>query len=191
MKLATKIDAVPSHPLSGEAIENSSVKIHFGSIKVKEIRDEIAKITKGFANDNMPCNFLKLAMPFMENSLANLFNRSIETSQFSDLWKLAKDKPIFQECDKAEMSNYRPISVLLVIVGLFEKHIDNQIYQHMNDNGHFSSDQSGVLRLHSTVTSLVKSTDDWSNVTDLGKLIGVVFNDLKKAFYIVDHNILC
>ena len=61
----------------------------------------------------------------------------------------------------------------------------------MNDNGYFSSDQSGFLRFHSTVTSLVKSTDDWFNGIDLGQLKGVVFIDLKKAFNTVDHDILC
>ena len=61
------------------------------------------------------------------------------------------------------MSNYRPISVLPVIERLFEKLIANKLYQHMDDNEYFSSEQSGFLRLHSTVTSLVKSTDDWYN----------------------------
>ena len=61
----------------------------------------------------------------------------------------------------------------------------------MNDNGYFSSEQSGFLRLHSTVTSLDKSTDNWYSGMDLGKLIGVVFIGLKKVFDTVDHDILC
>ena len=98
---------------------------------------------------------------------------------------------VIKEGDKAEMSNYRPISALPVISRLFEKLTANQPYQHKNDNGYFSPEQSRFLRLHSTVTSFFKSTDDWHNGMDLGKIIGVVFNDLKKAFNTVDHNILC
>ena len=61
---------------------NSSVKFQFASTTVKEIRDAIAKIktTKGFGKDNIFCYFLKQAMPFIEKSLADLFNTSIETS---------------------------------------------------------------------------------------------------------------
>ena len=39
------------------------------------------------------------------------------------------------------------------------------------------------------MTCLLKNTDDWYNGMDLGKLVGLVFIDLKKAFGTVDHNI--
>ena len=122
---------------------------------------------------------------------AYLFNTSIETSQFPDSWKVARVTPIFKNGAKTDQSNYRPISVLPVISRLFEKLVTNQLYQHMDKNGQFSNDQSGFLRLRSTVTCLLKNTDDWYNGLDLGKLVGLVFIDLKKAFDTVDHDILC
>ena len=61
----------------------------------------------------------------------------------------------------------------------------------MKENGLFTSDQSGFLRLHSTLTCLLKMSDDWYNGLDLGKLVGLVFIDPKKAFDTVDHDILC
>ena len=103
---------------------------------------------------------------------------------------MARVTPVFKEGDRAEKSNYRTISVLPVISKLFEKLVAAQLYQHMNDNGYFSSYQSGFLRLHSTVTCLLKITDDWYNGLDLGKPVGLVFIDLKKAFDTVDHDIL-
>ena len=193
-KLANKIDAAPNPLLSGDfAGSDSSVRFQFRAIEVKEIREAIAKMktSKSFGKDNISCYFLKLALPFIENSLACLFNTSLVTSQFPDSWKLARVTPIFKEGDKAEKSNYRPISVLPVISRLFEKLVTNQLYQHMNDNGYFSPDQSGFLRLHSTVTCLLQNTDDWYHGLDLGKLVGLVFIDLKKAFDTVDHDILC
>ena len=60
----------------------------------------------------------------------------------------------------------------------------------MKENGLFSPDQSGFLRLHSTLTCLLKNTDDWYNGLDLGRLVGLVFIDLKKAVDTVDHDIL-
>ena len=102
-KLANKMDAVPNPLLIDEATDNNStVKLQFSSITVKEIRDAIAKIktTKGFGKGNI-CYFVELAMPFIENSLAHLFNTSVETSRFPDLWKFARVTPIFKEGDMA------------------------------------------------------------------------------------------
>ena len=125
---------------------------------------------------------MKPALPFIGNSLAFLFSTFIETSRCPDSWKVARVAPIFKDGDKTEKSNYRPISVLPVISRLFEKLVTNQLYQYMNDNGYFSSGQSGFLRLHSIVTCLLKNIDDWYSGMDLGKLLGLVFIDLKKAF---------
>ena len=84
---------------------------------MQEIRDAFAKVktAKSFGTDNTSSYFMKLALPFIENSLAFLFNTSIETSRFPNSWKVARVTPIFKDGDKAEKSNYRPISVLPVI----------------------------------------------------------------------------
>ena len=73
-----------------------------------------------------------------------------------------------------------------VISRLFEKLVTNQLYQYMNDNGHFSFGQFGFLRPYSTVTCLLKNTDDGYNGMDLGKFVGLLFIDNQKAFDTVD-----
>ena len=84
---------------------------------VKNIRDAVGKIktSKGFGTDNISSYFLKLAMPYIENSLAYISNTSLESSRFPDDWKTGRVSPIFEEGDKSDKSNYRPISVLPVL----------------------------------------------------------------------------
>ena len=57
---------------------------------MQELRDAFATVNtaKSFGTDNISSYFLKLALPFIENSLAFLFNASIETSRFPDSRKL-------------------------------------------------------------------------------------------------------
>ena len=50
--------------------------------------------------------------------------------------------------------------------------------------------QSGFRSFHSTLTSLLEATNDWSVNIDNGLLNGVVFIDLKKAFDTIDHEII-
>ena len=47
-----------------------------------------------------------------------------------------------------------------------------------------------AFALHSTVTALLEATDNWAFNTDHSKVNAVVLIDLKKAFDIVDHDIL-
>ena len=77
------------------------------------------KTAKGFGVDNISSFFLKLALPFFENSLTLSFIASIETSTFPESWKIARATPIFKGGDQIDKSNYRPISVLPVIARLF------------------------------------------------------------------------
>ena len=126
-----------------------------------------------------------------------MFNTSIEKNIFPDALKLARATSIFKERDRDDKSNYRPVSVLPAISRVFEKLITDQLCQFMDKNGLFSTDQSGFLRLYSNVTCLLKSTDDWYRGLDLGKLVGVVFIDLKKpltqlttAFSTKSYNIM-
>ena len=164
---------------------------------MQQIRDAFVKVktAKSFGVDSISSFFLKLALPFIENSLALLFNTSVETSQFLDKWKVARVTPIHKDGDRTEKSNYRPISVLPVISRLFEKLVFNQLYQYMKENGLCSGDQSGCSGdqsgLFSTVTCLLKNTDDWYSGLDLGRFVDLAFVDLKKAFDTVDHEILC
>ena len=81
--------------------------------------------------------------------------------------------------------------MLPVVARLFDNLVFNQLYQYLDENGFLSPDQSGFRALHSTVTPLLKCTDDWYSWLDTGQMTGLIFIDLKKAFDTVDHEILC
>ena len=193
--LAKNIEEAENPLLSGKFQIKSSTPttFRFKSITCRDIREAIAKSTssKSFGVDTISGYFLKMALPFLENSMAILFNTSLETSIFPDLWKIARVAPIYKEGDKGEKSNYRPISVLPVISRLFERLVYNQLYQHLNSNSLLANEQSGFRTLHPTLTCLLKNTDDWYSGLENGQLVGLLLIDLKKAFDTVDHSILC
>ena len=83
--LADKIQPASNPLLSGEyEVNKDKAKFHFMAIELKDIRDAFSKVrtAKSFGTDNIFSYFMKLALPYVENSLAFLFNTSIETSQF-------------------------------------------------------------------------------------------------------------
>ena len=138
------------------------------------------KTSSGFVADLISSFFLKTGIEILAPSLIQLFNWSLSVGHFPDNWKTALE----------DKSNYRPISVLPVVSRLFEKLVFSQLHSYFNDNKLIFSDQSGFRSLHSTLTSLLRCTNDWHLNIDKGLYTAAVYIDLKKAFDTVDHEIL-
>ena len=147
------------------------------------------KVSESFGIDGISSYFLKIGMPVHAPALSTILNKSISEGLFPNNWKVARVAPIYKEGLTENRSNYRPISVLPVVSRLFEKTI-YQLYAYFDGNKLFHSHQSGFRALHSVLTCLLKSSDDWYHDFDKGFLSSVVFIDLKKAFDIVDLAIL-
>ncbi len=77
-----------------------------------------------------------------------------------------------------------------LISKIFERHLSNQIKSFFNKVSILSKHQSGFRENHSCQTALIRLIDEWLKDVDMGKCIGSVFVDLKKAFDLVDHKIL-
>ncbi|CAB4013831.1 Hypothetical predicted protein, partial [Paramuricea clavata] len=105
----------------------------------------------------------------------------------ADEWKLSKVTPMFKQANRSNLNNYRPISLILVVAKVFERIDYDQLYDYLTENNLISSHRSGFRSLRSTVTALLKVTDNWAYNIDQGNVNAVVFLDLKKAFDTVDH----
>ena len=97
---------------------------------------------------------------------------------------------VFKKGKMNNPCNYRPISVIPTVAKIFEKIVCDQPYNYLNENNLLTSCQSGFRSLHSTLTALIETTNNWSFNIDDGLLNGVVFIDLQKAFDTIDHSIL-
>ena len=72
---------------------------------------------------------------------------------------------------------------------VFEKELFRQAYGYPTENCMLWKFQSGFRPKHSTVTALIQ-IDEWLENIDHGKLNGVIFLDIKKALYSINHAIL-
>ena len=65
-----------------------------------------------------------------------------------------------------------------------------RLYDYLSSKLLLSNCQSGFRPNHSTITALLKVTEEWFDSLDRGNLVGIVTVDLKKAFDTVDHYVL-
>jgi len=117
--------------------------------------------------------------------------QSFLTGIFPDEWKSARVAPLYKNSGKRnDPTNYRVISVILVVAKVFERVVYDQVYHCLTENLILSRYQSGFRSLDSMVTALLEATDSWAMNIDRGLVNAVVFLELKKDFDTVDHNIL-
>ncbi len=146
--------------------------------------------SKATGLDGIPARLIKLCGHLILSPLHYIFNLSIKTLTFPQIWKEAQITPLFKGGNQDQPDNYRPISVLPIFSKLLERLVHNQIYDVLTVLGALTDSQAGFRKGHSTTTCLVEFLDVLYKHMDDGKVSGVLFLDLRKAFDTVDHEIV-
>ena len=87
-------------------------------------------------------------------------------------------------------SNYRPISILPIVSKVTEKHVTKHLFGYLNKYKLLHEAQSAFGKHHSCQTALIKLINGWLSHIDKGNIVGAIFFDLKKAFDVVDQEML-
>ena len=83
----------------------------------------------------------------------------MSTGIFPKELKISKVKPLFKKGDAAQISNYRPISLLSSFSKIFEYVIFQQLLDYMTVNKLISFEQFGFRPGHSTELAAIRLID--------------------------------
>ncbi|KAG7300576.1 hypothetical protein JYU34_014871 [Plutella xylostella] len=122
--------------------------------------------------------------------ITHILNSSIISSTFPTLWKEAQIIPLPKKHNPSSFSDYRPISILPFLSKVLEKLVHRQLSGFLIRNNLMNPFQSGFRPGHSTVTALVKITDDIRQGMENGKLTILSLLDFSNAFNTVNFDIL-
>ena len=157
--------------------------------------DDIAKIirsldqNKAHGHDEISIRMIKLCASSISKPLHLIFRNCLETESFPKEWKKANIIPVHKKGDKQLITNYRPVSLLLICGNVFEKIIFNSLFVQLNNN-HLSSNQCGFRTGDSCVHQLSSITHDFYKVFDANPLLEMrgIFLNLSRAFDKVWHD---
>ena len=147
-------------------------------------------LSKATGTDDIGPRLLKLSAPFISDSITYICNKSIQNSEFPSKWKEGKVTPLFKNGTKEDVNNYRPISILPILSKIIEKHVHDSLMEFLNSFELLHKTQSGFRPNHSCETALTYMIDSWLKAINDDEIVGVVMVDFKKAFDLVDHNLL-
>ena len=85
------------------------------------------------------------------------------------------------------MSNYRSISILLVISKILERAVHEQLLKYPEQNKILSKNQLGSRKKHSTEVATLYFVDEISKQIDNGTVVGALYIDLSSAFDTLRH----
>ena len=131
-----------------------------------------------------------MAKSEQKNKLKTNAFHGTPTAYFPTAWKTARVKPIFKSGNKLEVSNYRPIAILSVVSKFTERAVHKHFLDYLISKQILCPNQFGFRPKHSCETALLCMVDEWAMNVDNGKINGVALVDLRKAFDLVDHDIL-
>lgn len=162
------------------------------NIAVHEVGKYIMSLKnkKSVGLDNISTYILKLALPYTVGSLTFMYNMCINTHTFPIDWKAAKVIPLPKSRDLSDPNNFRPISILSNLSKPLEKHIHKHLVDFLENHSLFYHFQSGFRKYHSCHTALTRMCDSWLSSVNASSVAGAVFLDFKKAFDLVDHEII-
>lgn len=116
--------ATPSGPTTDVS------QIHIIEISAHDITSSLEKLDKNKSGgpDAIPNVFLKSTAQGLSTPLRIIYNKSLSSGIFPNLFKTAYITPIFKSGNKSQINNYRPICIQNSIAKLFEKIIHNKLY---------------------------------------------------------------
>ena len=174
-----------AHLQPGDTCEISSITVPEVARYISDLKNK-----KSMGLDNVNSFLIKLSLEYIVEPLTYIYNLCIRNNVFPDVWKCAKVVPIPKTSDVSDPNNYRPISLLSVLSKPLEQHIHKNLTSFVENKSMFHEFQSGFRKHHSCNTALTRLCDTWLAAINKSQVATVVFLDFRKAFDLVDHNIL-
>ena len=143
----------------GERVDEDIQQISTDREEVIKLCKEI-NMYKSSGIDELSSRICKDAFLAIPDQLTYLFNCSLSTAIFPDVWKKAKVVPLFKGGNREDVSNYRPVSLLPLPGKLLEKLVHKGINYFLEENEFLCEYQGGFRKGFSTVYTIADLTDD-------------------------------
>ncbi len=127
---------------------------------------------------------LKNSSPELQMALLKLFNLTLSSGVFPEVWNTGLISPIFKSGDKTDPNNYRGICVTSNLANVFYSLKNSRISSFLEQHNVISKSQIGFLPKHRTtdhIHTLHTLINEHVHLKKEGKIFAC-FIDFKKAF---------
>jgi len=155
-------------------------------------RDQLHQLNvqKPMAPDEIHPSVLKDLADVLAGSLSIISQRSWESGEVPDDWKLVSVIPVYKKGRREDPGNYRPLSPTSVPGKIMEEIVLGTAERHLKNNAIIGHHQHWFTKGKSCLTNLISCYHAVICVVDEGKAMDVVFLNFSRAFDTIPHSIL-
>ena len=147
------------------------------------------KVLKSSGPDNIPNRIIKDFAYELAEPVCHIFNTSLSTGEFPNIWKDALITPIPKASSVTCEEELRPISLTASLSKILEDFVVNWMVDDVKHK--INPQQFGCLKGSSTTFCLIDMINNWlRTLDDKSSYLRIAFLDFSKAFDHIDHNIL-
>ena len=157
------------------------------------IIDAISEISASSAPgpDGIQTSFWKNCAIELAVPLQMLFIQSLEPGIIPECIKRAAIVSIYKSGDKSLPSNYHPISLIPILMKIFERFIRKQVTQFLTERSYLNSCQHGFREGRLCLSALLSVYDNLMLMfTESSCSVNMIYLDYSKPFHKVDHGVL-
>ena len=178
-----------THNMASPTLTHERVEMDTISCTLEEVKERIDKLNiyKSSGPDGFLPRVLKEVRDQVAPLLMEIFNKSLETGEVPEEWKVADITPIFKKGDRECPANFRPISLTSIIGKMLEGIIVDRIVEHLESQNLILDSQHGFRRHRSCLTNLLEFFHKMLCEYDKDKAVDILYLDFQKAFDKVPH----
>ena len=108
--------------------------------------------------------------------------KCINENTFPNILKKAHVTIVYENGDRLEPENYRPISVTPTLAKIFERLLLEQLTHHLTLDGLINKNQFGFPIQKSCLDTIISLADKINQCLDENEIVVTLFLDITKAF---------
>ena len=156
------IESTPSNSFYLVPVTQTQVSTLFAGLKENK------------ASLNVPNKLIKLASGQLSAAFTEIYNESIQSGEFPEIFKISKLTSIFKSGGVSELGNYRPIAVISPFSKVLERLVYDQLVSYIEKECLLFNFQFGFRKGYSTeyailetVEKLKSAVDDQQNINNM------------------------
>ena len=169
--------------------ESSSYEVeldfqHDSDFKILDALDT----NKANGPDDISGPVLKNCSDSLSYPLSKIFHLSYNVGYIPSEWKTSNIVPVHKKDDKGNVENYRPISLISLVMKVFERILYEELLNLTESK--IDPRQHGFLKRKSCTTNLLSFTNSIARPLHEKTGVDVVYFDFAKAFDTVSHDLI-